>query len=217
MALSPEFADAKTLKNFNAHFISKDIRAAQPGELPFSIGNWSRMPFIMIFVGPGEWTLESDVFKEMLALKMQINMSSITPAQTEKIPERRVACASPTRLNHPSPKWRPAPGNNNFLGVYRCNILRSKTKCARKLNPHQTPSTILCPLEASVLCYFFRLSTNKRSSPAKRSASTFTPTDVTALEFRVHKLTNLAAFLENSTARTIPATSARPNKSSRQH
>jgi uncharacterized protein YfaT (DUF1175 family) len=27
-------------------------------------------------------------------------------------------------LEHPSPRWRPAPGNANFLGVYRWNILR---------------------------------------------------------------------------------------------
>ena len=27
-------------------------------------------------------------------------------------------------LRHPSPRWRPAVGNGNFLGVYRWNILR---------------------------------------------------------------------------------------------
>jgi uncharacterized protein YfaT (DUF1175 family) len=27
-------------------------------------------------------------------------------------------------LQHPSPRWRPVPGNSNFLGVYRWNILR---------------------------------------------------------------------------------------------
>ncbi len=25
---------------------------------------------------------------------------------------------------HPSPRWRPIPGNPNFLGVYRWHILR---------------------------------------------------------------------------------------------
>ena len=27
-------------------------------------------------------------------------------------------------LDHPQPQWRPLPGNPNFLGVYRWNILR---------------------------------------------------------------------------------------------
>jgi uncharacterized protein YfaT (DUF1175 family) len=27
-------------------------------------------------------------------------------------------------LNYPSPRWRPLPGNSNFLGVYRWSILR---------------------------------------------------------------------------------------------
>jgi hypothetical protein len=35
---------------------------------------------------------------------------------------RRVALQS--LLNHPDPRWRPVPGNRNFLGVYRWNILR---------------------------------------------------------------------------------------------
>jgi uncharacterized protein YfaT (DUF1175 family) len=35
---------------------------------------------------------------------------------------RRVALAE--LLDHPQPQWRPIPGNPNFLGVYRWNILR---------------------------------------------------------------------------------------------
>jgi hypothetical protein len=27
-------------------------------------------------------------------------------------------------LDHPQPEWRPVPGNPNFLGVFRWNILR---------------------------------------------------------------------------------------------
>jgi uncharacterized protein YfaT (DUF1175 family) len=27
-------------------------------------------------------------------------------------------------IDHPQPQWRPVPGNPNFLGVYRWNILR---------------------------------------------------------------------------------------------
>jgi len=35
---------------------------------------------------------------------------------------RRVALAE--LVDHPQPQWRPLPGNPNFLGVYRWNILR---------------------------------------------------------------------------------------------
>ena len=35
---------------------------------------------------------------------------------------RRVALSE--LLDHPQPQWRPLPGNPNFLGVYRWNILR---------------------------------------------------------------------------------------------
>ena len=37
---------------------------------------------------------------------------------------RRVTLAS--LLQHPDPRWRPVPGNRNFLGVYRWNILREE-------------------------------------------------------------------------------------------
>jgi uncharacterized protein YfaT (DUF1175 family) len=30
----------------------------------------------------------------------------------------------PELLDHPQPQWRPLPGNPNFLGIYRWNILR---------------------------------------------------------------------------------------------
>ena len=35
---------------------------------------------------------------------------------------RRVLLAE--LVDHPQPQWRPVPGNPNFLGVYRWNILR---------------------------------------------------------------------------------------------
>jgi uncharacterized protein YfaT (DUF1175 family) len=35
---------------------------------------------------------------------------------------RRVLLAE--LIDHPQPQWRPVPGNPNFLGVYRWNILR---------------------------------------------------------------------------------------------
>ena len=47
-----EFADAATLLNYNTFFVSKDIRAAQPGDLIFFHQPTQREPFhTMLFVG----------------------------------------------------------------------------------------------------------------------------------------------------------------------
>ena len=49
-----EFADARTLKNFNAKFISRDRRDAEPGDLLFFHQPWvQKFPYhVMIFLGP---------------------------------------------------------------------------------------------------------------------------------------------------------------------
>jgi hypothetical protein len=94
-----EFADAKTLIAENTHFLSRDLRLAQPGDLIFYRQFEQRSPFhSMIFVyhtGPeGKWPGEI----------------------------RRVTLSS--LLAHPDARWRPQIANPNFLGVYRWNILR---------------------------------------------------------------------------------------------
>ncbi len=44
------------------------------------------------------------------------------PIGKEKGEVRRVSTED--LLHHPDLRWRPVPGNSNFLGVYRWNILR---------------------------------------------------------------------------------------------
>jgi uncharacterized protein YfaT (DUF1175 family) len=116
-----EFADAKTLKNFNAHFISKDVRAAQPGDLLFYRQLEQSTSFhSMIFIGPGEWAPEGSGLQ---------NANSFVVYHTGpdgKDPGEMRRMRLTDLLNHPSPKWRPVPGNENFLGVYRWNILREQ-------------------------------------------------------------------------------------------
>src|SRR6185369_5318937 len=48
-----EFADARTLKNFNVVFVSRDRREAQPGDLLFFYQPWvQKFPYhVMIFLG----------------------------------------------------------------------------------------------------------------------------------------------------------------------
>jgi uncharacterized protein len=120
-----EFADAKTLKNFNAHFISKDVHLAQPGDLLFYRQLEQSASFhSMIFIGTGEWAPDrpSTNVGPQNAIKYVVYHTG--PDGKNPGEMRRMTLAD--LLNHPSPKWRPVPGNDNFLGVYRWNILREQ-------------------------------------------------------------------------------------------
>jgi uncharacterized protein YfaT (DUF1175 family) len=103
-----EFADAKTLVERNAYFVSRDVRAALPGDLLFyrQFGHsspWHSM--IVTEAGP-----EARVVYDT------------GPDHGQPGELRRVALAE--LIDHPEPQWRPLPANPNFLGVYRWNILR---------------------------------------------------------------------------------------------
>jgi uncharacterized protein len=116
-----EFADAKTLKDFNSYLVSRDIHDARPGDLLFYRQLEKDTPFhSMIFVGRSAWQPESD----------PTNRSDIVVYHTGPIGDalgeiRRVTVTE--LLQHPSPRWRPVAGNSNFLGVYRWDILRGAT------------------------------------------------------------------------------------------
>lgn len=103
-----EFADAKTLVQLNTFRVSRDVRQAQPGDLLFyrqfgQSSPWHSM--IVTRIGP------------------QARVVYDTgPDHGEPGQLRRVLLAE--LLRHPQPQWRPLPGNPNFLGVYRWNILR---------------------------------------------------------------------------------------------
>jgi len=103
-----QFADAKTLVERNAYFVSRDVRQAEPGDLLFYRQFGQSSPWhSMIVTRVGE----------------QAAVVYDTGEDHGKAGElRRVALAE--LLEHPQPQWRPVPGNPNFLGVYRWNILR---------------------------------------------------------------------------------------------
>lgn len=107
-----EFADAKTLVLSNAHFVTRDVHRAQPGDLVFYRQFGQHSPFhSMIFVGhsdngPGDdWIV------------YHTGPDRKWPGEI-----RRVRLQS--LLQHPDTRWRPLSSNPNFLGVYRWNILR---------------------------------------------------------------------------------------------
>ncbi|MBC7926723.1 MAG: DUF1175 family protein [Bryobacteraceae bacterium] len=100
-----EFADADSLRRFNTHFISRDILQAEPGDLLFFRQPDQKSPFHAMIVASANRVVY----------------------HTGPIGANRGELRGPTipeLLRHELPKWRPLPGNGNFLGVYRWNILR---------------------------------------------------------------------------------------------
>jgi uncharacterized protein YfaT (DUF1175 family) len=102
-----QFADAKTLWQRNTFFVSRDLRAARPGDVLFYRQLEQNSPFhSMILTGAGhEWAV--------------YHTGPIGAGGGEM---RRVAVTD--LLLHPDIRWRPVVDNSNFLGVYRWNILR---------------------------------------------------------------------------------------------
>lgn len=103
-----QFADAKTLVDRNAYFISRDVRYAEPGDLLFyrQFGQSSPWHSMIVVQGGAQARVVYDT----------------GPDQGHRGELRRVALAD--LIDHPEPQWRPVRNNPNFLGVYRWNILR---------------------------------------------------------------------------------------------
>ncbi|MGB2671212.1 MAG: DUF1175 domain-containing protein [Candidatus Acidiferrum sp.] len=113
-----EFADAKTLKEFNTFFLSRDITAARPGDILFYRQLEQNSPYhSMIFIGRSLWLADTGP-----ADSGDVVVYHTGPIGTAPGEMRRLSVAE--LLQHPSPRWRPVPGNSNFLGVFRWNILR---------------------------------------------------------------------------------------------
>ncbi len=107
-----QFADADKLRRHNAHFLSRRLDRAQPGDLLFYRQLEQDLPFhAMIYLGPSQFEPGGNW------IVYHTGPLDGGPGEIRR-PE------AGQLLHHPSPRWRPLAGNPNFLGVYRWNILR---------------------------------------------------------------------------------------------
>lgn len=110
-----EFADARTLKNYNVVLIGRDASQAQAGDLLFYQQAFAqRYPYhVMIFLGlarqAGEGVNDWVVYH-----------TGTSPGDVGTIKKVRLSVLT----QHPDPRWRPAENNKNFLGFYRLKILQ---------------------------------------------------------------------------------------------
>ncbi|MEK7407620.1 MAG: DUF1175 family protein [Acidobacteriota bacterium] len=110
-----EYADALTLVRRNCHFVSRDVRRANPGDLLFYRQLEHDLPnHVMIFLGPSPLDPGPADFV----------VYHTGPAGKTRGEIRRPSLEELQR--HPEPRWRPAAGNQNFAGVFRWNILRQE-------------------------------------------------------------------------------------------
>jgi uncharacterized protein len=109
-----EFADAESLRRYNTHFISRDLKAARPGDLLFFRQAEHRMPFhTMIYLGASWLTDGADW------VVYHTGPNGRRAGELRRVTLRDL-------WHHPQASWRPSPQNPAFLGVYRWNILREE-------------------------------------------------------------------------------------------
>ena len=109
-----EFADGRTLKNFNSVFVSRDRREAQPGDLLFFYQPWvQKFPYhVMIFLG-------SPRIAPNGAQDWVVYHTGSSPTDKGTVKKVELSVLD----HHPDPRWRPVEGNRNFLGFYRLKVL----------------------------------------------------------------------------------------------
>lgn len=110
-----EFADGRTLKNFNTTFVSRDRREAQPGDLLFFYQPWvQKFPYhVMIFLGAPRVAPNG-------AQDWVVYHTGSSPVDKGTVKKVELSVLD----HHPDPRWRPVESNRNFLGFYRLKIIQ---------------------------------------------------------------------------------------------
>lgn len=109
-----EFADARTLKEFNSRFVGRDPRQAEPGDLLFFHQPWvQKYPYhVMLFLGRARADSEG-------ASDWLVYHTGSSAGDAGEVRKVRLSLLA----RHPDPRWRPVAANRNFLGFYRLKIL----------------------------------------------------------------------------------------------
>jgi len=109
-----EYADARTLKDYNCVFVSRDRRRAQKGDLLFFYQPWvQKYPYhVMVFLGRPQTDSEG-------AADWVVYHTGSSPTDKGTVKKVRLAVLD----HHPDKRWRPSENNPNFLGFYRLKIL----------------------------------------------------------------------------------------------
>jgi uncharacterized protein len=108
-----QFADAQTLMRLNTHLLGRDLRLARPGDLIFYRQLDQPSPY--------DGSDYHSPFHSMIVTGDAV-VYHTGPINHGKGEMRRLLITD--LLHHPDPRWRPLKENENFLGVYRWNILR---------------------------------------------------------------------------------------------
>lgn len=103
------FADAQTLMRENCRRLGNTLDRAQRGDLLFyeQSDGWHVMVYL------GESQLEPDGQRYVVYHTGPVGKH---PGEVRRL-------SVPELMNHPQPRWRPAPGNAAFRGLYRWRIL----------------------------------------------------------------------------------------------
>lgn len=108
-----EFADSRTLLEYNTFQVSRDLRAARPGDLLFFRQPAQRQPYhTMLFVGSSYFQSEGADWIVYHTGDLHGRRGEIREVRAGQL------------LEHPDPQWRPTLENPSFLGVYRFEIVR---------------------------------------------------------------------------------------------
>jgi hypothetical protein len=109
-----EFADAKTLIRLNARPLGRDVAALRPGDLLYFRQQDQRLPdHVMVFVGRSAF--ESDGADWVVYHTGPSPGDEGAPPAPGEVRKARLQDLA----RHPSPRWRPVPINDNFVGVFR--------------------------------------------------------------------------------------------------
>jgi uncharacterized protein YfaT (DUF1175 family) len=103
-----EFADARTLVTLNSRLVGRDPAAARPGDLLYFQQPGQAQPdHLMVFVGPSHL--------ENAGADWVVYHTGPADADPGEVRKTRLSVLR----RHPAPRWRPEPGNPQFIGVFR--------------------------------------------------------------------------------------------------